>query len=148
MNFRIVPLIAVGLASTALYIYKTFTERTNPVLIKDPFPFGVSELNNQFSIRVPLSDKALYEEYELLFNDLGIKHTGIVWEDYIINILERINPELLNHIEFDAEENGFYAYAATRNHQIEFVNTLTPIFRDKEILARYLVMQNKNRSYN
>ncbi|WP_420154349.1 Imm51 family immunity protein [Siphonobacter sp.] len=80
----------------------------------------------------------LLPEYIMLFAKHGYEPNGYCWEGHIIQILEKVNPALLNHIEFDPEAGGFYAVADSEASQLAFVHTLSPIFQDMETLEEYI----------
>lgn len=146
---RLLIMLLFGLAGA--YLYKKSVQKNqseDPTLTDDPFPFGVSELNGQYSIRVPLEDKKLYDKYFHFFAHHGFEGNGYCWEGHIIQILEKIDTDLLHRIEMDAEAGAFYAYAETRADQVHFVNLLAPIFQNLDELSRFVRIADKSRVYD
>ncbi len=87
----------------------------------------------------------LLPEYMMLFAKYGYEPNGYCWEGHIIQILEKVNPDLLAHIEFDPEAGGFYAVADSEASQLAFVHTLSPIFQDMETLEAYIRTADRER---
>ena len=79
------------------------------------------------------------------FEELGYTGNGYTWEGHIIQILEKLDKELLNHIEFDPEAGGFYAYADSAANQQKFMEILGPIFSDLGVLETYVTSADRSR---
>lgn len=109
------------------------------------FPFKISENNGQFTILVATESPELYPKYANFFNKYNYSGNGYCWEGHIIQILEKLNPELLRHIDFDPEAGAFYAYADTKENQIKIVELLSPIFTDLTKLAEYVKKADHSR---
>jgi hypothetical protein len=73
-----------------------------------------------------------------VFEKYGYSGSEYSCEGHIIQILEKIDKELLTHIDFDPEAGGFDAYADSKDAQLKFVNILGLIFSDVNKLEDYL----------
>ncbi|MDQ1089793.1 Imm51 family immunity protein [Siphonobacter sp. SORGH_AS_1065] len=100
------------------------------------------KITSDFGIR---ADIELLPAHMALFASYDYEPNGYCWEDHIIQILEKVNPALLSHIDFDPEAGGFYAYADSEEKQLEFVKTLSPIFQDLETLEQYISSADRDR---
>ena len=113
--------------------------------IKSYFPFKISDENGQFAIIVETESAELYPKYANFFEKYGYSGNGYCWEGHITQILEKLNPELLPHIEFDPEAGAFFAYADTKENQIKIVGVLSPIFADFAILRKFVKKADRSR---
>jgi len=102
------------------------------------FPFKLYDDTDRFTIMAGLEEPELYPTYADFFEKYGYEGNGYCWEGHIIQILEKTQPELLQHIDFDPEAGGFYAHLDTKENQLKFVEILSPIFSDLEKLAVYV----------
>jgi hypothetical protein len=109
------------------------------------FPFKINELNGRFTIVAETESAELYPKYAEFFEQFGYSGNGYCWEGHIIQILEKIAPELLSHIEFDPEAGAFFAYADTKANQLKFVELLGPIFSDLNQLKKYVDQADHSR---
>jgi len=75
----------------------------------------------------------------------GYEGNGYCWEGHITQLLEQLDPELLDHIEFDPEAGAFFAYADSKASMERFVNLLSPIFSDLTKLATYVEAADRDR---
>lgn len=100
------------------------------------------QLTDSFGIKAEIE---LLPVYIGLFASYEYEPNGYCWESHIIQILEKVNPGLLDHIEFDPEAGGFYAYADSQEKQLEFVQTLSPIFQDLGALEQYISTADRDR---
>lgn len=98
-------------------------------------PFTLGSKND---ITAFIEDKPLYPRYKNLFEKYGYSGNGYSWEGIIIQILEKLNPGLLTHIQMDPEAGAFFAHADTKASQLEFVKLLSPIFSDEKKLTVWL----------
>ena len=110
--------------------------------MKDYFPFEIMD-NGQHTIVVALESEKLFPKYYDFFAKHGYEGNGECWAGHIIQILEKEDAELLNHIDFDPEAGGFYAYADSKENQLRFVNVLAPIFADMNKLEEYVKVADR-----
>jgi hypothetical protein len=109
------------------------------------FPFKISDNSGRFTIIVETESPELYPKYADFFEKYGYSGNGYCWEGHITQILEKINPELLHHIDFDPEAGAFFAYADTKENQIKIVELLSPIFDDFTKLEEYVKKADRSR---
>jgi hypothetical protein len=109
------------------------------------FPFELADDNEAFSISVEIESPELFSKYQPLFERYGYSGNGYSWEGHIIQILENIDPELLETIEFDPEAGAFFASADTKENQIRFAELLSPIFSDMTELEGYIKNADRSR---
>jgi hypothetical protein len=109
------------------------------------FPFELTDISGQFAISAEIEGPELYTNYSEVFEKHDYSGNGYSWEGHIIQILEKIDPELLQHIDFDPEAGGFYAYADTKESQVRFVELLSPIFADMATLEDYIKKADRSR---
>ncbi len=113
--------------------------------MKDSFPFQTSAEDGNYTISADLESEALYPKYYDFFNEHEYEGNGYCWEGHITQILEQLDPVLLDHIEFDPEAGAFFAYADTKASMEKFVNLLSPIFADLTKLATYVAAADRDR---
>ncbi len=99
--------------------------QSNPESKNDHFPFNIGEKG---AIMVFLSDPPLYPRYKDIFEKYGYSGNGYCWEGHIVQILEKLDPQLLKHLDLDPEAGAFFANAENEKFQLEFVRLLSPIF--------------------
>ncbi len=109
------------------------------------FPFKINELSGHFVIVAETESSELYPKYAEFFEQFGYSGNGYCWEAHIIQILQKLDPALLSHIDFDPEAGAFYAYADTKENQLKFVQLLSPIFSDMDILKKYVEQADRSR---
>ena len=109
------------------------------------FPFSVSDNEGHFTIAAATESKELYPKYSDFFEKYGYTGNGYCWEGHIIQVLEKINPDLLKHIDFHPEAGAFYAHVDTKENQIKFVELLSPIFSDLKKLEEYVQKADRSR---
>ena len=109
------------------------------------FPFSISDNEGHFTITVATESKELYPKYSDFFEKYGYTGNGYCWEGHITQVLEKINPDLLKHIDFDPEAGAFYAHVDTKENQIKFVELLSPIFSDLKKLEEYVKKADRSR---
>ncbi len=105
-------------------------------------PFEIYENGGSFRIKAEVE---MLPKYMELFASHDYEPNGYCWESHITQILEKENPDLLNHVEFDPEAGGFYAIADSKDSQLDFVNTLSPIFQDMSKLEKYISSADRSR---
>lgn len=111
----------------------------------DYFPFNIGDHDGQFSISAALEGPELYPKYVDLFEKHEYSGNGYSWEGHITQMLEKLDPILLEHITFDPEAGGFFAYADTKANQLKFVELLSPVFADTARLEEYLKTADRSR---
>jgi len=102
------------------------------------FPFKIFDRNGRFIIKAEIEGYELHSKYDHIFKKYNYSGNGYCWEGHISQILEKINPQLLKHIEFDPEAGAFFAYADSKSNQIKFVEILSPIFSNLHKLEEYI----------
>ena len=122
---------------------KTGTQKVDSMA--NYFPFSISENEGHFTILAATESKELYPKYSDFFEKYGYSGNGYCWEGHITQILEKVSPELLKHIDFDPEAGAFYAHADTKENQIKFVELLSPIFSDLKKLEEYVKKADRSR---
>jgi len=109
------------------------------------FPFDISFSAGKYVIAVELGDPRLYPSYFNLFKKYGYEGNGPCWEGHIRQILEKKDPGLLAHLEFDPEGDAFFAYADSRETQQKFVDILSPIFSNLDVLGDWVKKADRSR---
>ncbi len=111
----------------------------------DFYPFKISSEDGNYSILADLTNEDLYPKYHDFFDEQEYEGNGYCWEGHITQILEKLDPELLEHIEFDPEAGAFFAYADSEANQRRFVELLSPIFSDLSKLEAYVASADSDR---
>ena len=111
----------------------------------NPYPFKLGQNDGEYSIQADLMDEDIYEVYYTFFQKHKYEGNGYCWEGHIVQILEKTDPELLDQLEFDPEAGAFFAYAESGEAQRKFVEILSPIFSNFELLADYVQAANRSR---
>ena len=113
--------------------------------VKDPYPFYIGGEGELFYLGAAIENDTLYNVYNPIFKKHGYSGNGYSWEGHIEQILEKVDNDLLHHIEFDAEAGAFFAQADSKESQQRFVNILSPIFTDLPQLEAYLKKADRAR---
>ena len=121
------------------------TTNKNANIMTNYFPFKIIDSNGQFAIIVETESPELYPKYADFFEKFEYSGNGYCWEGHITQILEKLNPELIHHIQFDPEAGAFFAYADTKENQIKIVELLSPIFADFAKLEEYVKKADRSR---
>ena len=121
------------------------TKKINNNKMTNYFPFKINDDNGLFSIIAETESPELYPKYADFFEKNGYSGNGYCWEGHITQILEKLKPELLSHINFDPEAGAFFAYADTKENQIKIVELLSPIFADFTKLEEYVKKADHSR---
>jgi hypothetical protein len=87
-------------------------------------------------------------KYTGVFEKHGYSGNGESWAGHIAQILEKVDPSLLSHIDFDPEGGAFFAYADTKANQMRFVEILVPIFTDLRLLDSYIAKADSDRIWD
>jgi hypothetical protein len=98
-------------------------------------PAALRTEERQFGI---LADVGNLEDYYALFEKYGYGGTGQSWVEHIQTIIEEFQPELLDHLEFEAQSEVFFAYADSQDAVTRFMELLLPIFGSLPGLQKYL----------
>lgn len=109
------------------------------------YPFTIHTIEGSYVIMASLEGEDLYPKYYDFFARHQYEGNGYCWEGHIIQILEKLDKELLNHLSFDPEAGGFYAYADNEANQLRFVKVLSPIFSDLAKLEEYIKTADRTR---
>ena len=109
------------------------------------FPFQAINDAGILTITAEIEGKELYPKYHDFFAKHGYEGNGYCWEDHITQILERVAPELLDHVEFDPEGGLFCAYAENKAYQQQFLDVLNPIFGDLTQLEAHVLLADRDR---
>jgi hypothetical protein len=140
----LIGLLTITLTSSACSQTKP-AKQESQMIIENPFPFQVTETDGNYAINASIESHELISKYHNFFQQHGYSGNGYCWEGHIIQILEKEDKELLEHIDFDPEAGGFYAYADSKEAQIRFINILSPIFSDLKRLEVYVKAADKDR---
>ena len=108
------------------------------------YPFDVKSDDN-FTISVAIESDDILEKYGDLFEKYEYEPNGYCWEGHITQILEKEDEDLLDHLDFDPEAGGFYAYADSKENQLRFVEKLSPIFQNLKTLENYVKTADRDR---
>jgi Immunity protein 51 len=124
---------------------KTDTTKKTTTSINKYFPFELQEIEGRYQIVAQIEEPDLYPKYYNLFKKYGYEGNGVCWEGHITQILEKLDIELIKHINFDSEAGSFFAIADTKNNQLKFVEILSPIFSDIDKLEGWVKKANRSR---
>lgn len=108
------------------------------------YPFRLSQ-DSHHSIIADIESPDLFDKYNPIFEKHHYSGNGYSWEGHITQILEKENPDLLQHISFDPEAGGFYAYADNEENQKRIALLLSKVFQDMKVLESYLQSADKSR---
>lgn len=104
---------------------------------KTVFPFSLTTAEGQYSITVGLED-TLVANQNNLFIKYNYEPNGYCWEGHIAQILDKLNPELLKHIDFDSEAGAFYCRVDSEENMTKFANILSPEFSNLQKLEDWI----------
>ena len=121
------------------------TKNNNKKTMTNYYPFKISDTNGYYLIKAEVESPDLYPKYAEFFEKFGYSGNGECWAGHISQILEKLDPTLLGHIEFDPEAGAFFANADTKENQIKFVELLSPIFADMTKLEEYVKKADRSR---
>lgn len=145
---RITRQMPVAAADTAVHIvHPRMTKIYDSTKIEYLHPFIIYH-DGSFMVASEIESRALFAEYQPIFDQYGLSGNGYCWEGIITQILLQQKPTLLNHIDFDPEAGGFYAYADSPQSQREFATFLSDIFKDHAQLHKYLKTIDKSLIFN
>lgn len=109
------------------------------------YPFEVTDQDGKYTIVAPLESEELFTNYYPLFEKYDYEGNGYCWEGHIVQILEKEDAELLDHLQFDPEAGAFFAYADSKEAQVRFINLVSPIFADLAQLEEYIKSADPDR---
>ena len=112
------------------------------------FPFELYYEGQDFDIMVYIEEDSLLDLYSPIFSKYDYSGNGYSWDGHIEQIIKKLDPELLNHIEFDSEAGAFFAIADSRESQIRFGELLHPIFSDLSILEKYIQEADRSKIFD
>lgn len=153
-NFRqmkkmiFIPILLTFLAGCGQTDSTVRNETKKAVLpgVKDPYPFKtLPPADGRYTIVAETEGEALFPKYVQFFEKHGYTGNGYTWEGHIVQILEKEDPGLLQHLEFDPEAGAFYVYVDSEASQQQFINRLSPIFADLSSLEKYVKAADRNR---
>ena len=138
----------IGMILFSLIFLRCSFEQTSnhnrQLTMQDCYPFKIYD-TELFVISAEIEGIELFDKYGSFFEEHNYSGNGYTWEGHIVQILEKEDPELLNHIDFDPEAGGFFAYADSEENRNKFINVLAPIFKDLEKLEQFVASANRNR---
>jgi len=140
-------LLTLGLVLTSCSQNNTdqLSDDQNITTMQNPYPFQITQGNGEYMIMAHIESDDLFKKYYPLFTKHKYEGNGYCWEGHITQILEKKDPELLDHLDFDPEAGGFYVYADTEENQLKFVQVLSPIFSDLGQLEEYIKSADRSR---
>jgi hypothetical protein len=94
--------------------------------------------DGSYMIAAEIESKELFEKYNPIFEKYEYSGNGYSWEGHIKQMLEKENPSLLKHLQFDPEAGGFYVFADSEKTQRRFADIVSKIFKDIPKLEQYL----------
>lgn len=110
-----------------------------------PFPFEPREMEGTYYVTANIEGEGLHPKYHEFFARHGYEGNGYCWEGHAAQILEALEPGLLEHIAFDSEGGTFFADADSEAAQMRFVQVLNPIFSDLEVLEEWVKKADRSR---
>jgi hypothetical protein len=129
-------------------IISTLSDTTKPTKQKSVnkyYPFELQEIGGQYQIVANIESEVLYPKYYDFFQKHGYEGNGYCWEGHITQILEKLDKKLLSQIDFDPEAGAFFANADSKESQLKFVETLSPIFSDMKKLEEWVKKADRSR---
>lgn len=113
--------------------------------MNDSFPFQIAVIDGGYTITAQIEGDGLYPKYYDFFKKHGYEGNGYCWEGHVIQILEKLDKELISHINFDPEAGTFFAIADNKANQMKFVTILNPVFSDLTKLEEYVKKADRSR---
>ena len=105
--------------------------------VEDHYPFILYK-DGSYMVAAEIESGDLYDKYNPIFEKYKYSGNGYCWEGHIKQMLQKENPSLLQHLDFDPEAGGFYVFADNEKSQREFANLVSKIFSDTNKLKSYL----------
>ena len=124
-------------------------DTTRPAMKSKPvnkfFPFEIVDIGGRYQIAAQIESPGLYPKYHDFFKSYEYEGNGYCWEGHVTQILEKLDKELLKHIEFNSEGGAFFATADSKASQVKFVELLSPIFSDFRKLGLWVKKADRSR---
>jgi hypothetical protein len=121
------------------------TKPAKQTTVNKYYPFELQEIGGKYQIVANIESEDLYPKYYDFFQKHGYEGNGYCWEGHITQILEKLDKKLLSHIEFDPEAGAFFANADSKESQLKFVETLSPLFSDIKKLEEWVKKADRSR---
>lgn len=113
------------------------------------YPFSVlNDPRHTIAVYLYNVEDSILVKYVPLFEKYGYSGNGESWAGHIEQILEKKDPELLAHIQFDPEADAFFASFDSKDYQMRAINLLVPIFKDLGKLEQYLKSADSDRIWD
>ncbi|MFC4263960.1 Imm51 family immunity protein [Ferruginibacter yonginensis] len=106
----------------------------------DPF---IIYKDGSYMVAAEIESKELFEKYNPIFEKYEYSGNGYSWEGHIKQMLQKENPSLLKHLQFDPEAGDFYVFADSEKTQREFADLISKIFKNLPKLEQYLKTANR-----
>jgi hypothetical protein len=133
------------LADKVISVSSDTTKPAKQKQVNKYYPFELQEIGGQYQLVANIESADLYPKYYDFFQKHGYEGNGYCWEGHITQILEKLDKKLLSHIEFDPEAGAFFANADSKETQLKFVETLSPIFSDMKKLEEWVKKADRSR---
>lgn len=111
----------------------------------NPHPFQYTAIEGDYSVVAAIESEALFTTYYPFFESRGYIGNGYCWEGHIIQIIEKEDRELLNHIDFNSEAGAFCAYIDSKATLVRFIELIAPVFTDVTLLDDYVKVADRSR---
>jgi hypothetical protein len=121
------------------------TKPTKQKLVNKYYPFELQDFDGQYNIVANIESEDLYPKYYDFFKKHGYEGNGYCWEGHITQVLEKLDKSLLTQVDFDPEAGTFFAIANSKESQLKFVETLSPIFSDLKKLEEWVKKADRSR---
>lgn len=113
--------------------------------IENYWPFIIYK-DSSYMVAAEIERDTLDNLYLPFFERFGGDGSGYNWEAIITVMLEKENPELIKHLQFDPEAGGFYVFADSERSQRKFADFVSKAFNDSSKLIRYLTGPDRERA--
>jgi hypothetical protein len=111
--------------------------------IESYYPFIIYK-DGSYMIAAEIEYGESFNKYRPVFEKYGYSGNGYSWEGHIKQMLQKENPSLLQHLQFDPEAGGFYVFADNEKNQRLFADFVSKIFKDIPKLEGYLKSADKS----
>lgn len=109
----------------------------------DIYPFQLKKAYKE--IIANLESAELFLKYHSFFKANGYEGNGYCWEGHIIQILEKLNSELLAFIDFDSVTEKFQCSFENSEAMQNFINIVVPIFSNMNELQYWVSTAARDR---
>jgi hypothetical protein len=120
------------------------TKKYDSTKIESYYPFVIYK-DSSYMVAAEIESKDLFMKYNPIFVKYQYSGNGYTWEGHIKQMLQKDNPTLLKHLQFDPEAGGFYAFADSEKSQRQFAEFVSKIFKDISKLEQYLKTANRDK---